>query len=131
MTGEMWKNTSYMPVKSGAEQCVPVESANVPDVSNAERSDDLPKVVFRSEVLWQCKRGFSMDHDVGSNNAATARCRWNGTFSVPAVCHNSDDCAENLCGSHGVCRDKAITTGVHLDDHICDSVGPTLQGGAA
>ena len=127
--GEMWKNKSYMPI-SLAQNSVFPWNANVPDVSDAEGSDDLSMVVFRSEVLWQCKPGFSKDHVVGSNNAVTALCRWNGTFSVPAMCHNSDDCAENLCRSHSVSRDKAIPTGVHLDDHICDTVGPTLRGTA-
>ena len=71
----MWKNRSYMPVKSVAEQCVSLECANVLDVSNAERSDDLTKVVFRSEVLCLHLSTSSTDHVVGSNNSVTARCR--------------------------------------------------------
>ena len=58
---------SYVPVMSGAEQCVPVVCANVPDVSNAERSNALSKVVFRAEASWQYKPGFSTDHVVGGN----------------------------------------------------------------
>ena len=27
---------------------------------------------------------------MGGNKAVTARCLWNGTFSVPAECHSSD-----------------------------------------
>ena len=57
------------------------------------------------ETLWQCKLGFSTDKMVGDSKVLTARCRWNGTFSVPAECQNSDSCVGNRCGSHGVCRE--------------------------
>ena len=57
---------------------------------------------------------------VGDNKALTARCRWNGTSSVPAECQNSDNCVGNRCGSHGVCLDKATSTVVHLNDHTCE-----------
>ena len=60
---------------------------------------------------------------VGDNKALTARCRWNGTSSVPAECQNSDNCVGNGCGSHGVCRVKATSTVVHLNEYNseCDS----------
>ena len=57
---------------------------------------------------------------VGDNKALTARCRWNGTSSVPAECQNSDNCVGNRCGSHGVCLDKATSTVVHLNDLTCE-----------
>ena len=52
--------------------------------------------------------------DVGDNKALTARCRWS------AECQNSDNCVRNRCGSHGVCRVKATSTVVHLNDHTCE-----------
>ena len=97
-----------------------MECADVPDVSNAVRSDDLSNVVFRAETLWQCELGFSTDKMVGVNRALTARCRWNVTSSDPAECQKSDNCVGNRCGSHGVCRDKATPTVVHLDYHTCE-----------
>ena len=86
-----------------AEQCVPMECAEIRDVCNTVRSDDLSNVVSRAEALWQCKLGFSTDKMVGDNKVLTARCRWNGTASVPAECQNSVNCVGNRCGSHGVC----------------------------
>ena len=105
---------------SCAQQRVSMESADVLDVSNAVRSDDLSNVVLRAETLWQCKLGFSTDKMVGVNRALTARCRWNVTSSDPAECQNSDNCVGNRCGSHGVCRDKATPTVVHLDYYTCE-----------
>ena len=46
-----------MPANSGAEQCLPGECADVPDVSNAERSDDLSKVVFYAEHCGSASPG--------------------------------------------------------------------------
>ena len=97
-----------------------MECADVLDVSNAERSDNLSNVVFRAETLRQCKLGFSADKMVGDNKVFTARCRWNGTSSVPAECQNRDNCVRNRCGSHRVCRVKATPTVVHLDDYTCE-----------
>ena len=57
---------------------------------------------------------------VGDNNALTARCRWNGISSVPAECQNSDNCVGNRCGSHGICRVKAISTVVYLNEYTCE-----------
>ena len=100
-----------------------MECADVLDVSNTVRSDDLSNVVFRVETLWQCKLGFSTDKMVGDNKALTARCRWNGTLSVPVECQNGDNCVGNRCGSHGVCLDKATLTVVHLNDYTCECDG--------
>ena len=97
-----------------------MECADVLDVSNAERSDDLSNVVFRAETLRHCKLGFSADKMVGDNKVFTARCRWNGTSSVLAECQNRDNCVRNRCGSHGVCRVKATPTVVHLIDYTCE-----------
>ena len=63
-----------------------MDCADVPDVSNAERSGDLSNVVSRTEALWQCKLGFSKDKMVGDKQVLTARCRWYGTASVSAEC---------------------------------------------
>ena len=76
--------------------------------------------MFRAETLSQCKRGFSTDKMVGDNKVLTGRCRWNGTSSVPAECHNSNNCGGNRCGSHGVCRVKATPTVVHLNGYTCE-----------
>ena len=57
---------------------------------------------------------------VGDNKALTARCRWNGTSSVPAECQNSDNCVGNRCGSHGVCRVEATSTVIHLSKYTCE-----------
>ena len=57
---------------------------------------------------------------VGDKKALTARCRWNGTSSVPAECQNSDNCIGNRCGSHGVCRVKATSTVVHVNEYTCE-----------
>ena len=54
------RRASVVPISWCAEQCVPW-CADVPDVSNTERSDDLSNVVFRAVALWQCKLGFSTD----------------------------------------------------------------------
>ena len=50
---------SCFPVRSGAEQCPPGVCADIPDVSNPKRQDELPKMVIHSEALWQCNPGFS------------------------------------------------------------------------
>ena len=71
---------SYVLVRSGAEQCLPVVCADVPDVSDVVRQDELRKTVFHSVASWQCKPGFSNAKVVGGNRAVTAHCRWNGTF---------------------------------------------------
>ena len=68
-----------MPVKSGAEQCLPGKCADVPDVSCAERSGDLSNVVFRGGN----EPGFSTDHVVGGNKAVMEKGLWNRTCSVP------------------------------------------------
>ena len=102
------------------DQCVSMECADVPDVSTAERSDDLSNVVSRAETLRQCKLGFSTDKMVGDNKVLTARCRWYGSASVSAECQNSANYVGNHCGSHGVCRDKATPTVVHLNDYTCE-----------
>ena len=60
------------------------------------------------------------NHSIVGNKAVAARCRWNGTFSVPAECQNSDEGVGNLYGSHDVCQDKATPTGVHVDDYTCN-----------
>ena len=39
------------------------ECADVPDVSNMVRSDDLSNVASRAEALRQCKLGFSTGRD--------------------------------------------------------------------
>ena len=86
--------------------------ADVPDVSNAERSGDLSNVASRAEALRQCKLGFSTDKMVG-DKVLTARCRWYGTASVSAECQYSVNCVGNRCRSHDVCRVKATPTVVH------------------
>ena len=95
-----------------------MECADVPDVSNAERSDDLSNVASRAEALRQCKLGFSTDKMVGDNKVLTARCRWYGTASVSAECQNSVNCVGNRCGSHDVCRVNATSTVVHLNEPV-------------
>ena len=100
-------------------KCVSMECADVPDVSNVERSGDLSNVVSRTETLRQCKLGFSTDKTVGDNKVLTARCMWYGTASVSAECQNSVNCVGNHCGSQGVCLDKAISTVVHLNEYTC------------
>ena len=90
-----------------------MECADVPDVSNAERSGDLFNVVSLAEALRQCKLGFSTDKMVGDNKVLTARCR-------SAECQYRVNCVGNRCGSHGVCRVKATSTVVHLNDHTCE-----------
>ena len=87
--------------------------ADVPDVSNAERNDDLSSTV-PPETQWQCKPEFSTDKMVGNNKILTARCRWSRTVSVPAECQISDGCVGSLCGSHAVCQSKATSTVVVL-----------------
>ena len=57
---------------------------------------------------------------VGDNKVLTMRCKWNGPSSVPAECQNSDDCVGNRCGSHGVCRVKATSKVIHLNEYICE-----------
>ena len=95
-------------------------SADVPDVSNAERSGDLSNVLSRLEALRQCKLGFSTDKMVGDNKVLTARCRWCGTASVSDECQYSVNSVGDRCGSHGVCLVKATSTVVHLNDHTCE-----------
>ena len=105
----------------GAQNSVcPWKCAEVPDVCNTARSDDLSNVVSHAEALWQCKLGFSTDKMVGDNKVLTARCRWNGTSSVSAECQNSVNCVGNHSGSHGVCRDRATPTVVRLNDYTCE-----------
>ena len=87
--------------------------ADVPDVSNEERHDDLSSMV-PSETPWQCKPESSTNKMVGDNRALTARCRWIRTVSVPAECQISDGCVGSLCGCHAVCRSKATSTVVVL-----------------
>ena len=68
-----------------------------------------------------------------SNQALTARSRWNETFPVPAECQNSDDCVENRCGSDGFCRDKVCPLGSDLDkisDYFC-SCNPGYERGSS
>ena len=86
-----------------------MECADVPDVSNAERNDDLSSAV-PSEALRQCKPEFSTDKMVGDNKVLTARCRWYGTASVSAECQNIVNCVGNRCRSHAACRNKATAT---------------------
>ena len=90
-----------------------MECADVPDVSNEERNDDLSSTV-PSETPWQCKPEFSTDKMVGNNKNLTARRRWSRTVSVPAECQISVGCVGSLCRSHGVCRNKATSTVVVL-----------------
>ena len=90
-----------------------MECADVPDVSNEERNDDLSSTV-PSETPWQCKPEFSTDKMVGNNKNLTARRRWSRTVSVPAECQISVGCVGSLCGSHSVCRNKATSTVVVL-----------------
>ena len=71
------------PASPRSAQCESMECADVPDVSNAERNDDLSSTV-PSETPWQCKPEFSTDKMVGDNKNLTARCRWSRTVSVPA-----------------------------------------------
>ena len=56
----------------------------------------------------------------GDNKVLTARCRWYGTASVSAECQNSVNCVGNRCGSHDVCRVKATSTVVHLNEYTCE-----------
>ena len=95
-----------------------IECADVPDVSNTVRRDDLSNVATRAEALRQCKLGFSTDKMVGDNKVLTARCRWYGTVSVSAECQYSVN--GNRCGSHDVCRVKATSTVVHLNEYTCE-----------
>ena len=57
---------------------------------------------------------------VGDNKVLTVRCSWNGISSVPVEFQTSDNSVGNRCGSHGVCRVKATSTVVHLNDHTCE-----------
>ena len=79
-----WWRSKCCAISRCADHCVSMECADVPDVSNAERSGDLFNVVSRTEALRQCKLGFSTDKMVGDNKVLTARCRWYGTASVSA-----------------------------------------------
>ena len=90
-----------------------MECADVPDVSNEERNDDLSSIV-PSETPWQCKPEFSTDKMVGNNKNLTARCRWSRTVSVPAECQINDGCVGSLCGSRAACWNKATITVVVL-----------------
>ena len=90
-----------------------MECADVSDVSNEERNDDLSSTV-PSETPWQCKPEFSTDKMVGDDKNLTARRRWSRTVSVPAERQVSDGCVGSLCGSHAACRNKATSTVVVL-----------------
>ena len=94
----------HVPVKSGAELCLPEESADVPGVSNAERSGDFFNVVFHAEHCGSNKLGFSTDHVVGGNKAVMEKCLWNGTFSVPAECHGLRDLLRQFCWKEGAAQ---------------------------
>ena len=59
-------------MRSRGAQCVSMECADAPDVSNTVRSDDLSNVASRAEALRQCKLGFSTDKMVGDNKVLTA-----------------------------------------------------------
>ena len=85
----------YVP---GAELCLLGESADVPGVSNAERSGDFFNVVFHAKHCGGNKLGFSTDHVVGGNKAVMEKCWWNGTFSVPAECHGLRDLLRHFAG---------------------------------
>ena len=79
-----WMRSKCYAIARNAEQCVSMECADVPDVSNALR-DDLSNVVSRAETLRQCKLGFSTDKMVGDNNFLTARCSGTEQPSVRTV----------------------------------------------
>ena len=81
---------SYVPVRSGAEQSF-VVCADVHDVSDAVRQDELRKMVLHSEASWQCNPGFSTDKVVGGNRGY-------------------------LCGPHGVCSDNSTPMDCHFND---------------
>ena len=66
----MTRSTARSQLRSA--QCELMECADVPDVSNEERNDDLSSTV-PSETPWQCKPAFSMDKMVGNNKNLTAR----------------------------------------------------------
>ena len=100
--------------------CVLMECADVPDVSNEERSDVFSNVASPAEAKIQCKLGFNSDKMVGDNKVVTARCRWYGTASVSAECQYSVNCVGNRCRYHDICRVKATSTVVHLNDHTCE-----------
>ena len=87
--------------------------ADVLDVSNEERNDDVSSTV-PSETPWQCKPEFSTDKMVGDKKILTARCRWSGAVSVPAECQISDGCVGSLCGTHAACGNKATSKVVVL-----------------
>ena len=72
------------PASPSSAQCESMECADVPDVSNEERNDDLSSTV-PSKTPWQCKPESSTDKMVGDNKN-TARCRW--SVSVPAECQS-------------------------------------------
>ena len=100
-------------------QCELMECADVPDVSNEERNDDLSSTV-PSETPWQCKPELSTDKMVGNNKNLTVRCRWSRTVSVPAECQISVCCVGSLCGSHSVCRNKGDINGRCFEDYTCE-----------
>ena len=93
--------------------CESMEFADVPDVSNEERNDDL-QYPCRRKTPWQCKPEFSTDKMVGDNKILTARCTWSRAVSVPAECQISDGCVGSLRGSHAACRNKPRSTVVVL-----------------
>ena len=95
------------------------EATTSPRLYSARRHSDSGNTVT-SEAPRQCKPEFSMDKMIGDNKVLTARCRWDGTLSVSTECQNSDGCVGNRCGSHGVCRNKAIPMVVHLNDYTCE-----------
>ena len=94
-------------------QCESMELADVPEVSNEERNDDLSSNV-PAKTPWQCKAEFSTDKMVDDIKNLKARCRWSRKASVPAECQISDGCVGSLCRSQSVCRNKATSTVVVL-----------------
>ena len=95
------------------------ECADVPDVSNEERNDDLSSTVL-AKTAWQCKPEFSTDKMVGDNKNLTAKRRWSRTVSVPAECQISDGCVGSLCGSHAVLSEQSDINGRCLEGYTCE-----------
>ena len=96
-----------------------MECADVPDVSNEERNDDLSSTV-PSETPWQCKPEFSTDKMVGNNKNLTARRTWSRTVSVPAECQISVGCVGSLCGSHSRLSEQGDINGRCFEDYTCE-----------
>ena len=101
-----------------AEQCVSMECADVPDVSNTVRSDDLSNVVFPrgNTVTVQAL----VQHGQDGQRQQSTDSEMQVELSVPVECQNSDNCVGNRCGSNGVCRVQATPTVVHLNDYTCE-----------